>query len=168
MHTKCWKELGTGDSLVFAWGAACLKSCYFLREIESAIALWFVGVGMCTALKTMLKGRSKDITLWDLEVCLLRISAWLSLWNNTFLFINLEPKTKWHITNTTLINFKVVMSKMMFAYPNLQAKENNITRLDTMSHNQDPEPLHYMYSDLGDYVRPLREKYTLPLNVCKF
>lgn len=101
MHTKCWKELGTGDSLVFAWGAACLKSCYFLREIESAIALWFVGVGMCTALKTMLfniqlimKGRSKDITLWDLEVCLLRISAWLSLWNNTFLFINLEPKTK--------------------------------------------------------------------------
>lgn len=114
---------GAGDRQWFGlcWGSVCLKSCHYLRNIESTIASWFVGVGMWTALKQILfniqlimKGRSNNITLWDLEVCLLRISAWLSLWNTTFLFFNLAPLRHTCITNTTGINYKDVMSKRMF------------------------------------------------------
>lgn len=91
LQMSCWKELGTGEVLVCKWVTACMKRCHCLREIESAIVLCFVGLR--TALKRILfniqlimKGRSKNITLWDLEVCLLRMvtNDWLSMWNNTF------------------------------------------------------------------------------------
>lgn len=76
--------------------------------------------------------------------------------NNTLLFASLKPKMKYRQNKKSTQKLSCLKGSLL--YPNLQVMNSNTILLEeNVPHNNDPEPLHYQYTDVG-----LIEKTTQP------